>query len=52
MKSDLKRSYYLGPAVVAFALALGIFVGGKLNFNDSPERLFSTNSKKDKLNLP
>lgn len=35
---------------MAFALALGIFVGGKLNFNDSPERLFSTNSKKDKLN--
>ena len=50
MRSDLKRSYYIGPAVVAFALALGIFVGGKLNFNDSPERLFSTNSKKDKLN--
>ncbi len=36
--------------MVAFALALGIFVGGKLNFNDTPERLFTTNSKKDKLN--
>ena len=46
----MKKSYYIGPAVVALALALGIFVGGKLNFNDSPERLFSTNSKKDKLN--
>ncbi len=50
MKSDLKKSYYIGPAVVAFALALGIFVGGKLHFNDTPERLFTTNSKKDKLN--
>lgn len=50
MTSDLKKSYYIGPAVVAFALALGIFVGGKLHFNDTPERLFTTNSKKDKLN--
>lgn len=46
----MKRSYYIAPAVVAFSLALGIFVGGKLNFNDSPEKLFTTNSKKDKLN--
>ena len=29
---------------------LGVFVGGKLHFNDSPEKLFTTNSKKDKLN--
>jgi carboxyl-terminal processing protease len=50
MKSDLKKSYYIGPAVVGFALAAGIFVGGKLHFNDSPEKLFTTNSKKDKLN--
>ena len=50
MKIDLKRSYYIGPAVVAFALALGIFVGGKLHFDDTPEKLFTTNSKKDKLN--
>ncbi|MBC2838381.1 S41 family peptidase [Robiginitalea sp. SC105] len=50
MKNDLKKSYYIGPAVVAFALALGIFVGGKLHFNDTPEQLFTTNSKKDKLN--
>ena len=35
---------------MAFSLALGIFVGGKLHFNDSPEKLFTTNSKKDKLN--
>ena len=38
------------PTVLALALALGIFIGGKLHFDDSPERLFSTNSKKDKLN--
>ena len=50
MKIDVKRTYYIGPAVVAFALALGIFVGGKLHFDDTPEKLFTTNSKKDKLN--
>ena len=38
------------PTFIAAALALGIFVGGKLHFNDTPERLFTTNSKKDKLN--
>ena len=46
----MKKNYYLGPLVVAISLALGILVGGKLNFNDTPEKLFSTNSKKDKLN--
>lgn len=45
------RKYtYLLPTIIAAALALGIFVGGKLHFNDTPERLFTTNSKKDKLN--
>ena len=38
------------PTIIAAALALGVFVGGKLHFNDSPEKLFTTNSKKDKLN--
>ncbi len=42
--------YYIWPVIVASVLAIGIFVGGKLNFNDSPEKLFTTNSKKDKLN--
>ncbi|MBA5764912.1 peptidase S41, partial [Vibrio sp. 404] len=28
----------------------GIFIGGKLNFSDSSDKLFTTNSKKDKLN--
>lgn len=43
-------SNYLWPTIIGAALALGIFVGGKLSFNHSPERLFTTNSKKDKLN--
>lgn len=36
--------------MLALAVAIGIFIGGKLHFNDTPEKLFSTNSKKDKLN--
>jgi carboxyl-terminal processing protease len=47
----MRKNYnYIWPTVLAAALALGFFLGGKLNFNDSPERLFTTNSKKDKLN--
>ncbi len=47
----IKKKYsYLWPTIIAIALALGIFIGGKLHFNDSPEKLFTTNSKKDKLN--
>ncbi|HZJ21150.1 MAG TPA: S41 family peptidase [Pricia sp.] len=47
----MKRKHsFIWPTIIAAALALGIFVGGKLHFNDSPEKLFSTNSKKDKLN--
>ncbi len=47
----MKKKYiYLLPTIIAGALALGIFVGGKLHFNDTPEQLFTTNSKKDKLN--
>ncbi|QWX83789.1 S41 family peptidase [Cellulophaga sp. HaHaR_3_176] len=45
-----KKQQYLWPIVFAFAMALGVFIGGKLHFNDTPEKLFSTNSKKDKLN--
>lgn len=47
----MKKHAYLIPAIIAFVLALGILIGGKLHFTDTPERLFSTNSKKDKLNL-
>ena len=46
----MKKYRYLLPTIVATALALGVFIGGKLHFNDSPEQLFTTNSKKDKLN--
>ena len=47
----MKRKYgYILPSIIAAALALGVFLGGKLNFNDTPEKLFTTNSKKDKLN--
>jgi len=45
-----KNQQYLWPIVFAVALAIGVFIGGKLHFNDTPEKLFSTNSKKDKLN--
>lgn len=38
------------PLVLGVAIAAGVYIGGKLNFTDSPDRLFSTNSKKDKLN--
>lgn len=38
------------PLILGVAIATGIFIGGKLDFTDSPDRLFSTNSKKDKLN--
>ncbi|MGF1558893.1 MAG: S41 family peptidase [Flavobacteriaceae bacterium] len=45
-----RKINFIWPTVLAAALALGVFLGGKLNFNDSPEKLFTTNSKKDKLN--
>ena len=47
----MKGKYsYIWPTIIAAALAIGVFLGGKLNFNDTPEKLFTTNSKKDKLN--
>lgn len=38
------------PLILGIAIAAGIFIGGKLNFADAPDRLFTSNSKKDKLN--
>ena len=38
------------PIIISVAISLGIFIGGKLSFNDKSDRLFTTNSKKDKLN--
>ena len=38
------------PLITGIAVAIGIYIGGKLDFTDAPDRLFTTNSKKDKLN--
>lgn len=38
------------PLMIGIAIAVGVFIGGKLNFTDTSDRLFTTNSKKDKLN--
>ena len=38
------------PPLIGRAIAGGVMTGGKLNFTDPPARLFTTNSKKDKLN--
>ncbi len=38
------------PLIVGAAIALGVFVGSKLNFQDTNKKIFATNSKKDKLN--
>ncbi|SHG90659.1 S41 family peptidase [Winogradskyella jejuensis] len=38
------------PLITGIAIAIGVFIGGKLNFTDTSDRLFTTNSKKDKLN--
>ncbi|GAA4235094.1 S41 family peptidase [Postechiella marina] len=45
----LSKKKYL-PLIIGVAVATGVFVGGKLNFSDSSDRLFTSNSKKDKLN--
>ena len=45
---NIKKKYI--PLIVGLATALGVFIGGKLNFIDNSDRLFSSNSKKDKLN--
>lgn len=38
------------PLWLGVAVAAGVFVGSKLNFSDTTEKIFATNSKKDKLN--
>lgn len=44
-----KYKKYL-PFWIGLAIALGVFIGSKLNFTDSKEVIFATSSKKDKLN--
>ncbi|MEQ3663226.1 MULTISPECIES: S41 family peptidase [unclassified Olleya] len=46
----MSKSKIYFPLVIGVAIAAGIFIGGKLNFGDSSDRLFTSNSKKDKLN--
>ena len=45
---SFKKKYV--PLFLGVAVALGVFIGSKLNFNDTTEKIFATNSKKDKLN--
>ncbi len=44
----MKKKYL--PLLLGFAIGVGFVVGGKLNFSDTPEKLFSSNSSKDKIN--
>jgi carboxyl-terminal processing protease len=44
-----KQKKYL-PLWIGLALAMGVFIGSKLNFSDKTEKIFATSSKKDKLN--
>ncbi len=46
----MSKSKIYFPLIIGVAIAAGIFIGGKLNFGDSSDRLFTSNSKKDKLN--
>jgi len=38
------------PLLLGIAIAAGIFLGSKLNFADTSDKIFASNSKKDKLN--
>ena len=49
-ENNTKKRLPLLPLWIGFALAVGVFIGSKLNFNDTTEKIFATNSKKDKLN--
>ncbi|MEX2350333.1 MAG: PDZ domain-containing protein, partial [Flavobacteriaceae bacterium] len=46
----MRKSFKYLPLLLGTAIALGVFIGSKLNFGDTTERIFATNSKKDKLN--
>ena len=45
---ETKNKYI--PLIVGVAIAAGVIIGGKLNFSDTSDNLFTTNSKKNKLN--
>ncbi|WP_179344373.1 S41 family peptidase [Winogradskyella ursingii] len=38
------------PLIIGVAIAAGVVIGGKMNFTDTSDNLFTTNSKKDKIN--
>jgi len=38
------------PLFLGIAVATGVYIGSKLNFNDTTDKIFAKNSKKDKLN--
>jgi len=38
------------PLFLGVAIAVGVYLGSKLNFSGGNEKIFATNSKKDKLN--
>lgn len=38
------------PLLMGLAVTVGVILGSKLNFGDGNEKIFATNSKKDKLN--
>ena len=46
----MKKGYYLAPIALFTALALGVFIGGKLNFQGSMPGYLGVNTKKEKLN--
>ena len=46
MKSNKK--YW--PLIIGVSIAMGVFIGGRMSFTDTSDRLFTSNSKKDKLN--
>lgn len=46
----MKHSNKYTPLFLGIAIAMGVFIGSKLNFQDNNEKIFATNSKKDKLN--
>jgi len=48
MKISTWKKYV--PIWMGISLTIGIFLGSKLNFQDSNKKIFATNSKKDKLN--
>jgi carboxyl-terminal processing protease len=45
---QLQKKYL--PLLLGIAIAGGIFLGSKLNFADTSDKIFASNSKKDKLN--